>query len=123
MTDVFSLMDDGTDMLTDLPDHSWLVALDEDDIAALPCMDGVIDHHDVEVFVLDRLLRGVAALGEVPSELRPMLFSLVLQPGLDIRATHDRYAHATGWLLMGQVLREPARSRCLRHARECLAAG
>jgi hypothetical protein len=121
----FSLMDDGTDVLTDLCDHTWLAALEPGDIRTLPTVDGVVAHADVALFVLERLLRFFGRLRRVPTELRPVVFSLVLQPGLsdDVEARLCLPHHAAGWSAIAGAVLQPAAARANDYARRCRQVG
>lgn len=118
----FSLMDDGADVLTDLPNHSWIAGLEKEDISRLPSVDDVIDYADVAMYLLERFVAAFASMEEVPPTLRPVMFSLVLQPGLreEIESRLSEVRHGAGWLLLAESLAEPARSRCLGYAKRCL---
>jgi hypothetical protein len=122
LSKAFSLMEDGTDVLTDVCARPWTAGLNRKDIARLPVVDGTIDHRDVAILMLERFVAAAATCGTVFRTLRPVLFSLVLHPGLEahIRSRLCRPEHQTGWQTKVACLPEPARARCSTYARQCL---
>lgn len=113
----FSLLDDDTDMLTDLPANPWQALLDREQIDKLPTIDGLIAYDDVALAVLERLLRAFGATGTVPAVARPVLWSLVLQAGMD-RSVRERFTglqFALGWRAIAHAVPEPAKARCLAY--------
>lgn len=118
LPDMFSLMDDDTELVADLPDRPWLGFLEPEDIDELPQADGIIDYDDVAMVVLDRLLHAAARAGHALHPARAAIWSLALNPDLEplIRAAFRGAEHRAGWLAFAELVPEPARQRCLRYA-------
>jgi hypothetical protein len=117
----FSLMDDDTDMLTDLPLHPWIGLLEAEQIGALPSEDGLISYDDVALVVLERLVVAFGTVGFVPSLMPPVLWSMLLQPGMDgaVRERLTGMRFQRGWSVIAEAVFEPAKSRCRDYAALC----
>ena len=115
---MFSLLDDDTDLVSDLPAHSWLALLELHQIADLPQIDGVISFDDVALIVLDRLLRAASAAGPAIAAARHVTWTLVLHPGVDeaVRNHFTQPHHGHAWRVLAGIVAEPARGRCRRYA-------
>jgi hypothetical protein len=121
----FSLMEHGTDVLTDVRELSWSAALWPEDLDRLPVVDGWIDGDDIALVVLEGLLGRFGFLGRVPAPMQPMVFSLVLQPGLS-DAIEGRLCgpeQSAGWWVMASSLRQPAAGRARGYAERCRRVG
>lgn len=115
---MFSLLDDDTDMVSDLPAHSWLAFLEPHHIDDLPQVDGVISLGDVVLMVLDRLLRAALAAGPGIDAARHMTWTLLLHPGVDeaARELFTQPHQARAWRVLAGTVPEPVRGRCRRYA-------
>lgn len=120
---MFSLLDDDCDLVTDLPAYPWMALLEPSDVGQLPQVEGVISQDDVALFVLARLLRSAGTVGPQIAVARHVIWSVLLQPGLDeaVREELTEPEHARAWRILAGVVPEPARGRCRRYAE--LAAG
>lgn len=115
---MFSYRDDDDSMLSDLPSRCWLGLLDPADVSRLPAPDGLIDYDDAAMFVLGKLLRAVPKVPLGIAAARDIAEALLVEPGLHARIRREfgsrRFAPA--WRLLAGIVRDPARSRCLRFA-------
>lgn len=119
LPDMFSLMDDDTEFLADLPLHTWLAGVDSADIEGLPqSEDGEIAWTDVAAVALERVLCASPRVVTMLTDIRPALWALVLRPDLEphIRTHLSGPAFDPGWRALASLLPEPARTVCLRYA-------
>lgn len=114
---MFSYQEDSS-MTSDLPVRSWLGLLDPEEVAELPMTDGLIDFEDVALFVLGKVLRLLRSDAPELIVVRHFAEALLLEPGLStrIRERFGRPRFAPAWAVLAGIVREPARSRCLRLA-------
>ena len=116
---MFSYQDDDTSMAFDGLDRSWLGLLETEDIDRLPTTDGLIDYEDVALAVLPKVLRVAEHCPEHLGAVRHYAEALLLEPGVHEQAREHfgGFRHVLAWSTLADVLREPARSRCLDLAR------
>lgn len=115
---MFSLLDDDYDLVTDLPAFPWMALLEPSDVDRLPHVDGVISQDDVALLVLARLLGGAGTVGPQIAVARHIIWSLLLQPGMDatVREEFTGPEYARAWRILAGVVSEPVRGRCRRYA-------